>query len=114
MDLYRLGIMVSLSNPNNALSLVSNTYKICEAKQAKVELLHMVPVPVQVPLTDAEEYMHEGKESIVEAMLYLAPLFPVSTTFRYCRNIARGIISAIKEKNIDMLIVGWHGQIKKH
>ena len=107
-------IMVAVSNPNNALSLVSNTYKLCEAKKAKVELLHMVPVPKQVPLTDANNYMLEGKEAMVETMLYLAPLFPVSTTFRYCRNIARGIVSAIKQKNIDMLIIGWHGKAKTH
>ena len=29
---------------------------------------------------------------------------------RYCRNVARGIISAVREKRIDMLIMGWHGQ----
>jgi len=107
-------IMVSVSNPKNVYNLVTNTYKICKAKNAKVELLHMVPVPIQVTLHDAEKYILEGKEGIVEAMLYLAPLFPLSTTIRYCRNIARGIVNAIKEKKIDMLIMGWHGKSKKY
>jgi hypothetical protein len=31
-------------------------------------------------------------------MLYLEPLFPLSSTIRYCRNIARGIVSALKQK----------------
>jgi hypothetical protein len=57
--------------------------------------------------------MLEGKESIVEAMLYLKPRFPITTTIRYCRNIARGIINAVKEKKIQMLIMGWHGTKKK-
>ncbi len=107
-DGYR--IMVSLANPNNALEMVQNTYKLCDAKDARVELLHMVPVPDQVPLSDAEEYMLEGREGILETMLYLAPLFPISSHLRYCRNIARGIISAVREKRIDMLILGWHGR----
>jgi len=87
--------------------LVRATYKICGAKKAQVELLHMVPVPDQVPLSDAEKYMMEGREGIVETMLYLAPHFPISTTIRYCRNIARGIISAVREKKSDMIVMGW-------
>lgn len=102
-------IMVAVANPDNAFEMVRTTYLISEAKNAKVNLLHMVPVPEQVPLTDAEKFMMEGKEGIVEAMLCLLK-FTITTTIRYCRNIARGIISAVKEKKIDMLIMGWHGQ----
>ena len=102
-------IMVSVGNPDNALEMVQTTYRLSGAKDARVELLHMVPVPDQVPLSDAEQYMLEGKEGIIETMLYLAPLFPISTTLRYCRNIARGIVSAVREKKADMLIMGWHG-----
>ena len=111
-DEYR--IMVSVANPDNALDLVRTSYRICKAKDAHVELLHMVPVPDQVSLRDAGKYMAKGKEGMVEAMLYLAPIFSVSTTLRYCRNIARGIISAVKEKKINLLIIGWHGSIKKN
>jgi len=109
-DGYR--IMVAVANPTNALEMVRTTYKLCGAKDARVELLHMVPVPPQVKLADASRYMVEGKEGILETMLYLAPLFPISTTLRYCRSIARGIISAVREKRIDMLILGWHGRMK--
>ena len=103
-------IMVAIANPDNALSMVRTTYAVCGAKDASVELLHMVPVPSQVLLSDAESYMMEGKEAIAETMLYLAPMFPLSTTIRYCRDVARGIVSAVREKKIDMLIMGWHGR----
>ena len=104
-------ILVPVANPNNALSLVKTTYKISNVKNAEINLLHMVKVPDQVPLSDAERYMFTGKEAIVEIMLYLAPLFPVNSTIRYCRNIARGIISAVREKRTNMLIMGWHGKM---
>lgn len=107
-------VMVSVANPKNALSLIRNTYKLCGAKNARVELLHMVPVPDQVALSDAEKYMSVGKEAIFEAMLYLVNFFPISTTIRYCRNISRGIVSAVKEKNIKTLILGWHGKPRAH
>ena len=90
-------------------SLLRGEARVPEAVRARVELLHMVPVPRQVPLRDAGRYMLSGKEGIIETMLYLAPQFPISTNLRYCRNPARGIVSAVREKKIDMLILGWRG-----
>jgi len=106
-------IMVSVANPANALELVRTTYKLGGVKDAHVELLHVVPVPPQVPLADADRYIQRGRESIMEAMLYLSPMFATSTTLRYCRNVARGIISAVREKKVDTLIMGWRGQTWK-
>ncbi len=103
-------VMVAVANPENAIALASNAYKLCGAKDAGVELLHMVPIPDQVPLANAAKYAVEGRESIVEAMLYLMGRFPVGTSVRYCRNVARGIVSAVKQKKIDTLIMGWHGK----
>ncbi|MGD2294716.1 MAG: amino acid permease [Candidatus Aminicenantes bacterium] len=105
-------ITLAVANPANALELARTTYFLSEAKKAKVRLLHMVPVPEQTPLSDAEKFMMEGKEGIVEAMLCLVLKFPITTTIRYCRNIARGIIGSVKEKKTDMLILGWHGKPK--
>jgi len=111
-DEYR--IMVAVANPNNAISIIRSTYYISEAKKAQVNLLHMVPVPYQVPLKDAKKFMLEGKEAIVEAMLHLIIKFPITTTIRYCRNIGRGILSAVKEKRIKMLIMGWRGESQRY
>jgi basic amino acid/polyamine antiporter, APA family len=110
-DEYR--VMVPIANPDNALSLVGNTIKLCKNRDSRIKLLHMVAVPDQMSLTDASMYTLEGQESIMEAMLYLKPRFPITTTIRYCRNIARGIINAVKEKKIQLLIMGWHGMKKK-
>jgi nucleotide-binding universal stress UspA family protein len=108
-DKYR--IMVPVADPTNALQLVGNTFKLSGAKDAQVELLHMVPIPEAVPLSDAEKYMVTGREALTEASLYLEPKFPITTTIRYCRNAARGIIMAAREKKADLLIMGWHGHM---
>ncbi len=102
-------VMVAIANPENAIQLATNTWNLCKDKNAQMDLLHMVPVPEQMPLSDADQYIWEGKESLAEAMLYLGGSFPVNTTIRYCRNIARGIVTAVKSKKIDLLILGWHG-----
>ncbi len=109
---HKYRIMVPVADPTNALQLVGNTFKLSGAKDAQVELLHMVPIPEAVPLSDAEKYMIAGREAIAEAMLYLEPKFPITTTIRYCRNPARGIIMAAKERKADLLIMGWHGHMR--
>ncbi len=110
-------VMLAVANPSNAVQLARNTYQICEAKKASVELIHMVPVPDGIPLHDAEhckEYMVEGKEGLQEAMLYLSIHFPVNLTIRYCRNVARGIVGALRAKKTKMLILGWHGEVSSY
>ena len=102
---------MAVGDPANAVPLVRHCYRFCETKGAgsEVEVIHMVPVPRQVPLSDASKYALAGEEAIVEAMLYISPRFSFGSTMRYCRNIARGIISAAAERKADLLIVGWRG-----
>lgn len=107
-------MLVPVANPDNALKIVPHTMRIAEAKSASVELLHMVPIPDQIPLSDAHCYMEHGKEAIMEAMLYLATRFPVRHTVRYCRNAARGIVSAARDHAADLIIVGWRGHTHAH
>ncbi len=106
-------IMVAIANPDNAKSLVHGTYRLCGAKDARIELIHMVTVPDQVSLHDAEKYTQPGKETLLTAMTHLKKDFPIATTLRYCRNHARGIVSAVRQKKTKMLVLGWHGKHHK-
>ncbi len=104
-------ILVSVANPATAVPLAQNCYRFCREKgdNTEVEVINMVPVPPQVPLSDASRYTQAGEEAIVEAMLYLSPRYTFGSTMRYCRNYARGIVSAATERKADLLIMGWKG-----
>jgi basic amino acid/polyamine antiporter, APA family len=102
-------LMIAISSPENALSLVGGAARLCGEEDCRMQLLHMVPAPAPVSLSDAKAYMKEGKEGLIEAMLYLYSRYPVATTVRYCRNIARGIVTAVRERKVRTLILGWHG-----
>jgi len=108
-------ILISVANPANAVTLAWACYRFCQTKTSppEVEVIHMVPVPPQVPLSDASQYARLGEEAIVEAGLYLSPRYSFGSTLRYCRNIARGIISAAAERKADLLIMGWQGYRRK-
>ncbi len=105
-------VMIPVANTDNALHLAVTTTLLCRRKKSRIKILHMLPVSGVISLNDADDYMEEGKRGIIEAAKYLKPLFPITTTIRYCRNVARGIISTVREKKVDLLIMGWHGKIK--
>ena len=105
----KIPIMVAVANPDSAEHLVKSTIRLCGAKNASVELIHMVSVPDQVSLEDART-LNTGKEAISGVMRTLSEHFPINTTLRYCRNAARGIVAAVREKKCRMLVMGWHGQ----
>ncbi|MCG8376152.1 MAG: amino acid permease, partial [Chlorobiales bacterium] len=109
-DTGQYNIMISVANPANAEALVHQSSKLADVKKATIELLHMVPVPSQTPLSDAPKYMHQGRAAIVAAFDHLSPKFPINSTIRYCRSISRGIVSTVKEKKTNMLVMGWHGK----
>ena len=106
-------IMIPVANPDNALLMVTQTMKIAAARDAEIELLHMVSVPDAIPLGDAIAYATPGEEAIAESMLYLSMQFPLSHTVRYCRNPARGILFAAVEHQADLIIMGWRGRSQR-
>ncbi len=106
-------ILLAVSNPKNAVQLACCSYRFGQAKGAEVEVVYMMPVPPQVPLSDASQYILRGEEAIVEAMLYLSTDFTFGSTIRYCRSIPRGIISTAAEQRTDLLIMGWGGHPRK-
>ena len=106
-------ILLAVSNPENAVELACCSYRLGQAKRAEAEVVYMMPVPPQVPLSDASKYLLTGEEAIVEAMLYLSAGFTFGSTIRYCRSIPRGIISTAAEQRTDLLIMGWGGHPRR-
>jgi len=103
-------VMVAVANPENSIKMVRTTRKLCRAKNASIKLINMVRLPDITPLPNLDGHLLPGREAILEAMLYLEPFFPVTTTISHCHNVARGILSTVRQKRINLLIMGWHGK----
>ncbi len=106
-------ILLPVATPDEALERIMPTMRLAEAFQAQVELLHMVSIPDQVPLADAGRYLDVGREAMTEATLYLRSRFTFHESIRYCRTPARGILSAAREHQTDLLILGWRGRTSR-
>jgi amino acid transporter/nucleotide-binding universal stress UspA family protein len=110
----QFSILVPVANPQNVEGMINPIIRLAESKNAAVQLLNMVAIPDQVPLSDAPRYLTTGREAITKAMLHLATRFSIGAAIKYCRNTARGILAAAKEKDADIIVLGWRGTSRRH
>ena len=107
----RFRILVPVIDADHVLPLVPVMLRLVEASDGAVELVHLVAVPDQVPLSDAHRYAMPGREAAVEAGLYLPSDRIVANPVLYCRNPARGILYQARAAGADLILLGWRGGI---
>ena len=106
----RFRILVPVADADQVLPLVPAMLRLAEASDGVVELVHLVAVPDQVPLSDAHRYALPGTEGTVEASLYLPARRLVNSSILYCRNPARGILFQARAGRADLILLGWRGR----
>jgi APA family basic amino acid/polyamine antiporter len=103
-------VLIPVEDTEDVLEIVRQVIILTKAKKGTVELLHMVSIPDQVPLSDAALHALGGKEAILEAMHHLSSRFSINSSIRYCRNAARGILSAARERDANIIMLSWKGE----
>jgi amino acid transporter/nucleotide-binding universal stress UspA family protein len=103
-------ILVPVADPDQVFPLILPMIRIAEATAGVVELVHLVAVPDQVPLSDAPSYALAGQEAAVEASLYLPSQRIANSSVLYCRNPARGILYQARAAGADLILLGWRGR----
>jgi nucleotide-binding universal stress UspA family protein len=102
-------IMVPVANPQTASVLVRYANLVASGTDAEIVITSVVTVPYQTPLTEAEKFTDEAKDLIHGISQRVESRLPVQTVIRYGHNVARGIISSVRERKTDLLILGWRG-----
>jgi APA family basic amino acid/polyamine antiporter len=106
----RFRILVPVADPDQVFPLIPPMVRIAEATAGVVELVHLVAVPDQVPLSDAASYALAGREAAVEAGLYLPSDRIANSSVLYCRNPARGILFQARAGSANLILLGWRGR----
>lgn len=105
-------IVVPIGNSENAETLVNFSEKVAASRKLKLSLLGVVTVPGHIPLKEAKEFGKEKREILGKVCKTVKDDYPIDTVIRYSRDIARGIISAVKERNTALVVLGWKGYTK--
>ena len=109
LETRRYKILVSVSNPRNAKILTKYAEKIAEAKNDELVIVSVVTVPEQTPLEEAKRFASENIKVIKEAKSQLKGKEKVEGIIYYAHSVFRGILSAVRDQDPDLLILGWRG-----
>jgi nucleotide-binding universal stress UspA family protein len=88
------------------LDIIHLARRLAQATQSGIELLHLVSVPDQLPLSDATKLSLPGQEVMAEAMLYLYSQPALGTSIMYCRNPSRGILWSGRQQRAGAILLG--------
>ncbi len=106
-------ILLPLMDLAHTLSMIPLARRLAGARQGVIELLHLLAVPDQVPLSAAGEHALPGQELIAEAMLYLTFQPSIGSSIVYCRSTARGILAEARQRRTDLILLGWRGTAQR-
>ena len=103
-------ILVPISNPETAESLLHLAGTLAKPENGKVIALQVVTVPNQLPLTDGR-IEAEANRMLLDRAIDQATKeeFRVQTMTRVSRSIAEGILDTAREEDVDQILVGWGG-----
>lgn len=100
-------IVMPIRDLENTLDTIPLARRLAQLTHASIELLHLVSVPDQLPLSDAGKLSLPGQEVMVEAMLYLSSQPALGTAIMYCRKPSRGILWEARQQRAAAILLGW-------
>ncbi len=111
---FDYNVMIPVANVNNASTLVRYGEKMADLKKGGINLISIVALPEQTPMKEAERFSKGKRELLKKSQNMLKKEVPVNSILRVGRNVARAITSSAKEREADLLVLGWKGEIKRH
>jgi len=103
-------LLLPLSNPETAPALTRLAIAIARARQYELECLHIILVPKHSP--PAQTFVKlEDSHQLLERAGKLAEEWeiPIHTQVRVAQSTSQTILETIKERHIDLLLMGWKG-----
>jgi CIC family chloride channel protein len=101
-------LLVPISHPQTAQTLLQMAAAIAKERNLEIECLQVVPsnrIPSQTPIKTANSLC------LLQQAIMLGEdwRIPVHTQIRVAHNVAAAILETVKERHIDLVLMGWKG-----
>jgi nucleotide-binding universal stress UspA family protein len=103
-------ILVPLAHPDHVDDLIQMASSVAKSHDGEILALGVVQVPEQLPVAEGRRFIEESK-SLMEKAVKSGKRYGVvvNTLLRIGHKVNRSITDTIKERDIDMMIMGWKG-----
>lgn len=103
-------IMVPLAHPDHVEDLINIAASIARDRQGEILALGVIEVPEQLPVAQGIQFKEEFKGVLNRAVAYgKANNIVVNTLLRIGHSVNKAIIDTVRERNIDLMVMGWKG-----
>jgi nucleotide-binding universal stress UspA family protein len=110
LEMRGYSVLVPVRNHAQARLLGLLGSAIACDKDGEILALHIVRVPTQLSLAEGRHYLTEGR-ALMETVIAEARQrdVPVHTMLRVGRNVSQVIQMTVKERGVDLMLLGWPG-----
>jgi nucleotide-binding universal stress UspA family protein len=107
-------VLIPISDPRTMPQHIQLGAAIARVRDSELVLLHVIPVPPQLPPRAATRFVEEARPLLVEARR-LAQQYdvPVSTLIRVGHDVSQAIVHTARDRHTDFLIMGWKGRRRR-
>ncbi|WP_254533745.1 amino acid permease [Natrinema gelatinilyticum] len=106
-------LLVPISNPDSVDQLMKTALDLAAERNAEIEVVSVVEVPRQTPLSEGREFDAPERDVIERAMTYATETehdIPVSGTVRIGHDVGKAILNTVSQDEIDLVLMGWRGR----
>lgn len=103
-------VLLPVANESAARQLARLGALLAQPHQGELFALHVIKVPPQMGVTDGRAFLRQGRP-VLEEVISVGQEFdvPVRTMLRLGRDVANSMISVARERETDLMILGWPG-----
>ena len=106
-------ILVPIANPDSVDALLRTALDVAVEQDAEVQVLSVVELPQQTPLSEGRKFVDEERAVVdraFEVAADQAPEVPISGTVRIGHDVATAILNTIESDDVDTVLMGWRGR----
>lgn len=103
-------LLIPISNPKTTPTLLKMAVAIARDRHYEVECLQVILVPAYQTPSEVTVRLKNSQELLQQAVLLgQAWRVPVHTQIRIAHTVAGAILETVKERHIDLVLMGWKG-----
>ena len=101
-------VVLPVANESMARQLAQLSVLFAQPNHGELFALHVIGVPLQMGVTDGRTFLRQGRP-ILEEVVEIGQEFevPVRTMIRLGRDVGDSIISAAREREAKLMVLGW-------
>ncbi|MGL5083377.1 MAG: chloride channel protein [Microcoleaceae cyanobacterium] len=104
-------LLVSAHNPQTVAALLQIAAAIARERNYELECLHVITVPLHRVPSETSVRLKKSRRLLQQAdRVGQAWQVPVHTQARVSHDVAHAILETIKERHIDLVLMGWQGE----